>query len=92
MCIRERVKTELAKNYNPIKLVKGFGTFTSPRYTLHRVIDKYNDVMENCQKAGKGVTIGPMTIYHAANNVSKDFAHPDEDRWSKIVEAAKKAN
>ena len=48
--------------------------------------------MENCQKAGKGVTIGPMTIYHAANNVSKDFAHPDEDRWSKIVEAAKKAN
>ena len=50
--------------------------------------DKYNDVMENCQKAGKGVTIGPMTIYHAANNVSKDFAHPDEDRWSKIVKAA----
>ena len=89
---REWVKTELAKNYTPIKLVKGFGTFTSPRYTLHRVIDKYNDVMENCQKAGKGVTIGPMTIYHAANNVSKDFAHPDEDRWSKIVEAAKKTN
>ena len=36
----------------------------------------------------QAITIGPMTIYHAANNVSKDFAHPDEDRWSKIVKAA----
>ena len=82
------VRNELAKNYNPVKLVKGFGTYTSPRFTLHRVIDKYNDEMENIGQAKKGVTIGPMTIYHAVNNVSKDFAHPDEDRWSKIVKAA----
>ena len=61
---RAWVKAELAKNYTPVKLVKGFGTFASPRYTLHRIVDKYNDVMENSGQAGKGVTIGLKTLYY----------------------------
>ena len=84
---RAWVKAELAKNYTPVKLVKGFGTFASPRYTLHRIVDKYNDVMENSGQAGKGVTIGLKTLYYAATNVDMDFAHPDEDRWQKIVDS-----
>jgi len=86
---RAWVKAELAKNYTPVKLVKGFGTFASPRYTLHRIVDKYNDVMENSGQAGKGVTIGLKTLYYAATNVDMDFAHPDEDRWQKIVDSVK---
>tara|TARA_B100000212_G_scaffold338987_1_gene316551 strand:- start:56 stop:1138 length:1083 start_codon:yes stop_codon:yes gene_type:complete len=86
---RKWVRTELAKNYTPVKLVKGFGTFASPRYTLHRIVDKYNDLMENSGQAGKGVTIGLKTLYYAATNVDMDFAHPDEDRWQKIVDSVK---
>lgn len=86
---RNWVRAELAKNYTPVKLVKGFGTFASPRYTLHRIVDKYNDVMENSGQAGKGVTIGLKTLYYAATNVDMDFAHPDEDRWQKIVDSVK---
>ena len=86
---RAWVRAELAKNYTPVKLVKGFGTFASPRYTLHRIVDKYNDVMENSGQAGKGVTIGLKTLYYAATNVDMDFAHPDEDRWQKIVDSVK---
>ena len=86
---RTWVRTELAKNYTPIKLVKGFGTFASPRYTLHRIIDKYNDIMENSGQAGKGVTIGLKTLYYAAVNVDEKFEHPDEDRWQKIVDSVK---
>ena len=86
---RTWVKTELAKQYTPVKLVKGFGTFTSPRYTLHRIIDKYNDIMENSGQAKKGVTIGMITLFNAGES-NKNFQHPDEDRWQKVVEYAKK--
>ena len=81
---KEWVEKELAKNYTPIKLVKGYGTFTSPRQTLHRIIEKYNDHLENTGQANKGTTIGPVTLYHAAMSVNKQFKNPDEDAWSKV--------
>ena len=65
--------------------MKGDGTFTSPRQTLHRIIEKYNDYLENTGQAHKGTTIGPVTLYHAAKSVNKQFQNPDEDAWNKVV-------
>ena len=45
-------KDELAKQFSQEKLVKGFGTFDSPRWTLYRIIDKYNDMVTNIQSTG----------------------------------------
>ena len=45
-------KEELAKQFSQDKLIKGFGSFDSPRWTLYRILDKYNDMMTN--EFGKG--------------------------------------
>ena len=67
------------------KLVKGFGSFASPRWILYRIIDKYN---EEISVAGSGAqTLGPVTLVDAAK-VNDAFAHPDEDEWKRIVLAS----
>ena len=80
--------TELKKQYTPTKLVKGFGTFESPRYALHRIIEKYNDMMVNT-KEHNSVIIGPKKLV-AAGELNKKFIHPDEDCWARIVNKSKK--
>ena len=83
---RNWCKEELSKQYSPVKLVKGFGTFESPRWTLHRVIEKYNDMMSNMVGSG-APTIGPKKLVAAAE-LNKVFVHPDEDEWQRINKRA----
>lgn len=82
-------KTELAKQFTQEKLVKGFGSFDSPRWTLYRIIDKYNDMMTNVQSTG-APTIKEKRLVQAVTMSSEErFAHPDEELWIKIVRTAK---
>jgi len=82
-------KDELAKQFTQDKLVKGFGSFDSPRWTLYRIIDKYNDMMTNMQSTG-APTIKEGRLVQAAR-VSNEprFEHPDEEMWSKILKVYK---
>lgn len=73
----------LARAFSQQKLVKGYGTFASPRWVLYRVIERYND--ETANLSGRGAqTLGSKTLLAAANK-DKKFAHPDEETWKKIV-------
>ena len=82
--------SNLAKQFNQEKLVKGFGSFDSPRWTLYRIISKYNDEMSNV--SGKGApTIQAGRLLKAFQiSGEKRFAHPDEEEWKKIVAKAEK--
>lgn len=82
-------KDELAKQFTQEKLVKGFGSFDSPRWTLYRIIDKYNDMVTNVQSTG-APTIKEKRLVQAVNMSNESrFEHPDEEVWSKIVKAVK---
>ena len=83
-------REELAKQFSQEKLIKGFGTFDSPRWTLYRILDKYNDVMTN--QFGKGApTIKGKTLIQAIEISSEPkFKHPDEDEWERICKECKK--
>ena len=84
---RNWCKEKIKEQYSPVKLVKGFGTFESPRWTLHRVIEKYNDMMSNVVGSG-APTIGPKKLVAAAE-LNEVFIHPDEDEWVRIKNRAK---
>ena len=71
------------------KLVKGYGSFASPRWVLHRIIAKYN---EEISIVGTGAqTLGPVTLVDAAK-VNRLFEHPDEDEWKRIVVASQQSH
>lgn len=71
------------------KLVKGYGSFASPRWVLHRIIAKYN---EEISIVGTGAqTLGPITLVDAAK-VNRLFEHPDEDEWKRIVVASQQSH
>lgn len=79
---REWCQKRIPYIWTQANLVKGFTSFASPRWILHRIIDKYN---EEISIAGPGAqTLGPVTLVDAAK-VNTDFAHPDEDKWKSIV-------
>lgn len=82
--------TELANQFNQEKLVKGFGSFDSPRWTLYRIIDKYNDWMTNKYSTG-AQTIKEKRLVQAVTMSGDDrFQHPDEEEWVRIVDRASK--
>lgn len=82
---REWCQKRIPFIWTQAKLVKGFGSFASPRWILYRIIDKYN---EEISVAGSGAqTLGPVTLVDAAK-VNDAFAHPDEDEWKRIVLAS----
>lgn len=84
---REWIVTNLAAQFSQEQLVKGHGSFDSPRWVLYRVIDKYNTLETN--RNGRGAqTIGPVTLIEAAEKEDR-FKHPDDIEWGKILEAAK---
>jgi len=73
----------IAKYWRQDKLVKGFSGFQLPRWTLDRLIDRYNE--EITDSDGRGAqTLGPVTLYEASR-VDEKFKSPDEDRWAKVV-------
>ena len=82
---REWCIWNIAKNWKQDKLVKGFNGFQLPRWTLDRIIDKYNDEEST---RGKGAqTLGPVTLYEAGL-VDEKFKSHDEDKWKNIVRQA----
>ena len=82
---REWCQKRIPFIWTQAKLVKGFGSFASPRWILYRIIDKYN---EEISVSGTGAqTLGPVTLVDAAK-VNDAFAHPDEDEWKRIVFAS----
>lgn len=83
-------KEELAKQFSQDKLIKGFGSFDSPRWTLYRILDKYNDMMTN--EFGKGApTIKEKRLVQAVKMSNElRFQHPDEEMWVKMTQIAKK--
>jgi len=84
---REWIVQNLAAQFSQEGLVKGHGSFDSPRWILYRVIDKYNTMEANLQ--GRGAqTIGPVTLVEAAEKEAR-FQHPDEIQWIRIKEQAK---
>ena len=83
-------KDELAKQFSQEKLVKGFGTFDSPRWTLYRIIDKYNDMMTNVQSTGAPTIKEKRLIQAVAMSNENKFKHPDEDEWARILKAVEK--
>ena len=80
---------ELAKQFSQDKLVKGFGSFDSPRWVLYRIIDKYNDLISN--EYGTGApTIRAKRMVEAFELTKEErFKHPDEEVWKRIVKEAK---
>ena len=73
----------IAKYWRQDKLIKGFSGFQLPRWTLDRIIDRYNE--EITDSDGRGAqTLGPVTLYEASR-VDEKFKSPDEDRWNKVV-------
>lgn len=73
----------IAKYWKQDKLVKGFSGFQLPRWTLDRLIDRYNEEITDID--GRGAqTLGPVTLYEASR-VDENFKSPDEDRWAKVV-------
>lgn len=86
---REWIVQNLAAQFSQEGLVKGHGSFDSPRWILYRVIDKYNSMESNLQ--GRGAqTIGPVTLVEAAEKEAR-FQHPDEIQWIRIKDQAAKA-
>jgi hypothetical protein len=79
----------LATQWNQNNLVKGRGSFDSPRWILHeKIIDRYNEHETN--NSGTGAqTIGFKTLVDIASK-NERFQHPDEDEWKNIVAKAKK--
>ena len=83
------VTDELAKQFSQEKLVKGFGTFDSPRWTLYRIIDKYNDMVTNIQSTGAPTIKEKRLVQAVAMSNENRFKHPDEDEWTRILNEAK---
>ena len=79
----------LAKCFNQEKLVKGFGSFDSPRWTLYRIIEKYNDEITNVLGTGAPTIKEKRMVQAVAMSGEERFQHPDEEQWIKIC---KKAN
>tara|TARA_R100001443_G_scaffold1088_1_gene4240 strand:+ start:44 stop:1129 length:1086 start_codon:yes stop_codon:yes gene_type:complete len=79
----------LARCFNQEKLVKGLGSFDSPRWTLYRIIDKYNDEITN--QLGKGApTIKEKRMVQAVEITGEErFKHPDDEEWKRILVKAK---
>lgn len=89
--LKEWCVNELSAQFNQEKLVKGYGSFDSPRWILYRIIDKYNDWMTNKYKTG-APTIKEKRLLQAVQSSQENrFQHPDEEMWKKIVEIANKS-
>lgn len=80
----------LARCFNQEKLVKGFGSFDSPRWTLYRIIDKYNDEVTNQLGSGAPTIKEKRLVQAIAMSGETRFQHPDEEEWKKIVREANK--
>lgn len=80
----------LARCFNQEKLVKGFGSFDSPRWTLYRIIDKYNDEMTNLYGTGASTIKAKRLVRAVEISGESRFEHPDEEEWSRICKEAKK--
>jgi hypothetical protein len=85
---REWIVNNLAAQFSQEALVKGFGSFDSPRWVLYRVIEKYNSMETNIN--GRGAqTLGPVTLIEAVEKSGeKRFQHPDDVRWGSILKEA----
>ena len=81
---REWIVQNVAAQFSQEALVKGFGSFDSPRWVLYRLIDLYNTMETNIN--GRGAqTIGPVTLVEAVEKSGeKRFQHPDDVQWIKI--------
>ena len=87
---RDWCVTELANQFNQEKLVKGFGSFDSPRWTLYRIIDKYNDWMTNKYSTGAPTIKERRMVQAVSMSGEERFEHPDEEEWVRIVDRASK--
>ena len=85
---REWIVTNLAAQFSQEALVKGHGSFDSPRWVLYRVIELYNTMETNIN--GRGAqTLGPVTLIEAAERSGeKRFQHPDDVKWVLIEKEA----
>ena len=81
---REWIVQNVAAQFSQEALVKGYGSFDSPRWVLYRLIDLYNTMETNIN--GRGAqTIGPVTLVEAVERSGeKRFQHPDDVQWIKI--------
>ena len=79
----------LARCFNQEKLVKGFGSFDSPRWTLYRIIEKYNDEVTNQFGTGAPTIKEKRLVQAVAISGEERFHHPDEEEWARICKKAK---
>jgi len=80
---------ELAKQFSQDKLVKGFGSFDSPRWVLYRIIDKYNDLISNEYGTGAPTIRAKRMVEAVEWSEEERFKHPDEEVWKRIEKDAK---
>ncbi len=80
---------QLAKQFSQDKLVKGFGSFDSPRWVLYRIIDKYNDLISNEYGTGAPTIRAKRMVEAVELSEEERFKHPDEEVWKRIVESSK---
>lgn len=80
---------ELAKQFSQDKLVKGFGSFDSPRWVLYRIIDKYNDLISNEYGTGAPTIRAKRMVEAVELSEEERFKHPDEEVWKRIEKEAK---
>ena len=85
---REWIVNNLAAQFSQETLVKGFGSFDSPRWVLYRVIELYNTMETNIN--GRGAqTLGPVTLVEAVEKSGeKRFQHPEDVKWILIEKEA----
>ena len=74
----------LARCFNQEKLVKGFGSFSSNRWVLYRILDKYNDEMINKFGSGAPTIKEKRMVQAVAMSGEEKFRHPDENEWERI--------
>ena len=79
----------LARCFNQEKLVKGFGSFDSPRWVLYRIIEKYNDEVTNQLGSGAPTIKEKRMVQAVAMSGEERFQHPDEEEWARICKKAK---
>ena len=84
---REWIVINLAAQFSQEALIKGYGSFDSPRWVLYRVIEMYNTMEKNVK--GKGAqTLGPVTLIEAVERSQENrFKHPDDIKWAIINQA-----
>jgi len=82
----------LARCFNQKELVKGFGSFDSPRWVLYRIINRYSEETKNLQGSGAPTIREKRMVQAVAMSGEVRFEHPDPEEWARICKKVKEGS